>query len=305
MTAALPVQPELSTRTLVICGILSIGLHAGLLAGFNIIERSTPPIETVELINVTLVPTNVPTDISSETAESSEIPTPVTPPMRTSTRSLPQTPISQPTTPMVSLTRPIMPNSALAITPAVPVMETPPPPHKKRMLRDTRAADALFAQQATKMVKRSTSARAAPITMSDALSMDIKNVPSKQSLSQTMTSINTAPATSRPTRSRRLTTQPSSTSEAGIVKIGVRHSIQPIYPRVAKEEGWEGIVLLQVLVRTSGVPGDITVRKSSGHQILDNAAIEAMRQWRFAPAMDGNFPVEKYLQVPLKFGLHR
>ena len=73
---------------------------------------------------------------------------------------------------------------------------------------------------------------------------------------------------------------------------------------MAKEEGWEGVVLLQVLVRTSGEPGKITIRKSSGHKIIDNAAVDAMRQWRFVPAMDGNFPVEKYVQVPLKFGLH-
>ena len=222
--------------------------------------------------------------------------------MQTSPRSSQEHPRSTPTPPVISQPRPIAITSTL--TPALPTSEPGTPPRKKRMLKDTVAADALFAQQASRMVKRATTDNALPLSESHVTNINVSKIPIRRTLSPTVTAINAAPAASRLTRKRRLTAQ-TPTAGAGIAKIGVRHSVQPVYPRVAKEEGWEGIVLLQVLVQTSGIPGKITIRKSSGHQILDNAAIEAMRQWRFAPAMDGNFPVEKYLQVPLKFGLHR
>ena len=302
MTQTFPNQSKLSSRTLLICGLLSLGLHAGLLAGFNMIQRSEPLRETVPLVNVTLVPTEIPT----EPTTSRETPDPVPPPMRTTPRSTQAQAIASPSSPAVTQPRPIMATSELKISPVVPT--TPPPtlPIKKRMLQDTQATDALFAQQITKLVKRSTTANLPSLPESNVPHRPITNFPMRRSLSPTVTAINTTPAAYKKTHKRRLlTAQAPTTMGTGIAKIGVRHSVQPVYPRVAKEEGWEGVVLLKVLVQTNGVPGKITVRKSSGHSILDWAAIEAMRQWRFAPAMDGNFPVEKYLQVPLKFGLHR
>ena len=86
-------------------------------------------------------------------------------------------------------------------------------------------------------------------------------------------------------------------------KVGIIRSIPPVYPRMARESGWEGTVVVRVLVRTSGIPGDVQVRKSSGHSILDEAAAEAVRKWRFKPEKDGNIPIQKYVDIPLKFDL--
>ncbi len=62
-------------------------------------------------------------------------------------------------------------------------------------------------------------------------------------------------------------------------------------------------MILRVLVQTNGLPGEVKVRKSSGHSILDTAATEAVRKWRFKPEQDGNIPIEKYVDIPLKFDL--
>jgi len=169
-------------------------------------------------------------------------------------------------------------------------------------LKDTFASDALFAQSATKMVKRSRTSVTAPSSVSNA-QMTVSKLPAPGPLQASNKSIETTSRTSWPSRTRRLTASLPATKSLGM-KIAVRHSVRPVYPRIAKEEGWEGIVLLRVLVHSSGMPGKVTIQKSSGYKVLDEAAIDAIRQWRFAPAKDGNFAIEKHVDVPLKFGLH-
>ncbi|GJL63561.1 MAG: hypothetical protein NPIRA04_22150 [Nitrospirales bacterium] len=134
--------------------------------------------------------------------------------------------------------------------------------------------------------------------------MTIAKLPTARPLPASVTSIETTSRTSLPSKTRRLTASLPAAEGLGMKKIAVRHSVRPVYPRVAKEEGWEGIVLLRVLVHSSGMPGKVTIQKSSGYKVLDEAAIDAIRQWRFAPAKDGNFAIEKHVDVPLKFGLH-
>ena len=61
--------------------------------------------------------------------------------------------------------------------------------------------------------------------------------------------------------------------------------------------------MVRVLVKTDGFPDEVSVRKSSGYPILDRAALEAVRQWRFKPEKDGNIPINKYVDFPIKFEL--
>src|SRR5690606_32137338 len=86
------------------------------------------------------------------------------------------------------------------------------------------------------------------------------------------------------------------------------HPIQqpaPRYPRDAYRRGEQGTVLLRVHVNARGEPGDIDLIDSSGSRSLDRAAIDAVRRWRFAPAMQGETPVEGTVQVPIEFALGR
>ncbi len=93
--------------------------------------------------------------------------------------------------------------------------------------------------------------------------------------------------------------------EAGSVRSKVRpgNNPYPEYPRAAREAGWEGTVVLQVMVLPDGTAGTVTLHKTSGHSILDEAALDAVRGWQFIPAMDGNFPVQSVVRIPVRFDL--
>lgn len=75
----------------------------------------------------------------------------------------------------------------------------------------------------------------------------------------------------------------------------------PDYPPAAQKRGLEGKVVLKVHVLASGQPDTVTVATSSGHQILDDAALKAVTQWAFAPARRGQTPIDGWVQVPLTF----
>jgi protein TonB len=75
----------------------------------------------------------------------------------------------------------------------------------------------------------------------------------------------------------------------------------PDYPLTAQRRGLEGQVVLKVHVLASGQPDSVTVARSSGHAILDEAAIRAVVSWAFAPARRGHTPVDGWVQVPLTF----
>lgn len=86
--------------------------------------------------------------------------------------------------------------------------------------------------------------------------------------------------------------------------VGLKRSFPPVYPRIAKKENWEGEVILRVVVRPNGRPErPITVKRSSGHPVLDEAAIDAVKRWTFHPAKDGNIPVRSAVEIPIKFSL--
>ncbi|MCB2091129.1 MAG: energy transducer TonB [Alphaproteobacteria bacterium] len=79
----------------------------------------------------------------------------------------------------------------------------------------------------------------------------------------------------------------------------------PSYPRLARLRRQQGTVLLNVEVEANGRPGDIQVIKSSGYQLLDQAAINIVRKWRFLPAKRGNEPVKANVEIPITFQIKR
>ena len=77
----------------------------------------------------------------------------------------------------------------------------------------------------------------------------------------------------------------------------------PRYPLAARRAGEQGTVTLRVLVTREGTPARVGVEKTSGSSHLDNAALETVRTWRFAPARQGVAPVESWVLVPVVFRL--
>ncbi len=96
-----------------------------------------------------------------------------------------------------------------------------------------------------------------------------------------------------------------STAEAESVRSKVRtgNNPRPDYPRAAREAGWEGTVVLQILVLPDGTAWNVTLHKTSGYSILDAAALAAVKGWQFVPAMDGHFPVKSLVRLPIRFDL--
>lgn len=82
------------------------------------------------------------------------------------------------------------------------------------------------------------------------------------------------------------------------------HNPKPEYPSVAKSRGWEGKVTLKVRVSASGGVESAEIEHSSGHEMLDESALETVKeQWRFVPAKRGDTPVAATVLVPILFHL--
>lgn len=78
----------------------------------------------------------------------------------------------------------------------------------------------------------------------------------------------------------------------------------PLYPRMAKQRGLTGTVLLQVLVGIDGRPLEVTVSQSSGHRELDEAArAQVLKRWSFQPATKDGHAVQAIGMVPIEFAL--
>lgn len=77
----------------------------------------------------------------------------------------------------------------------------------------------------------------------------------------------------------------------------------PPYPAAARRRGEQGSVLLEVLVDETGQAIKVAVRRGSGFASLDNAALEAVRQWHFRPARRGGLAHTAPALVPVNFRL--
>ena len=79
--------------------------------------------------------------------------------------------------------------------------------------------------------------------------------------------------------------------------------IQPPYPRRARMMGWEGTVVLRVIVSADGTVAEVVIHRSSGYPLLDQAAVMAARSRRFVPARDGGFTTSSIAEMPVRFVL--
>jgi protein TonB len=77
----------------------------------------------------------------------------------------------------------------------------------------------------------------------------------------------------------------------------------PQYPRIAQLRSYQGTVVLRVLVNANGTVSKINVLKSSGYWILDKAALNAVKDWRFQPGTDGTKKIDMWVKQPIRFEL--
>jgi periplasmic protein TonB len=79
----------------------------------------------------------------------------------------------------------------------------------------------------------------------------------------------------------------------------------PEYPELAKQMRQEGLVMLAADVDREGMPVKVEIIQSSGHRLLDQAALKAVSHWKFQPGRVGDIPVESSVTVPIRFRLEK
>jgi len=83
-----------------------------------------------------------------------------------------------------------------------------------------------------------------------------------------------------------------------------KRNISPPYPLLARKRGYQGTVILEVLVSKDGKAASIQLSRSSGYNILDRAAIKGIRDWLFYPAKRGDELFEMWVKIPIRFTLN-
>ena len=72
---------------------------------------------------------------------------------------------------------------------------------------------------------------------------------------------------------------------------------------MSERAGETGRVMLEVAINAEGRAQSVKLHTSSGYPRLDMAAIEAVRNWRFEPAREGERAVASLVHIPLDFKL--
>ncbi len=271
-------------------------VHAALLAGLMYLPSPPAVKEALPTIQVNLVPSH---------QEVSPAPQPPTKPLAPTRPDVPQPPPPLPLPRSIPST-PAPPLQA-SLKPAPPTPLTPPPPltQAQPILKDTRTDQAIKSRQMMKMAvprrtdQQSPLSPARPQQEQPPVRMPL-NLNNQQSMAQhTLPPPPPSPASLPMLKAPPPISTGSSTSRPMIVS-----SSKPLYPRVARESGWEGTVIVRTLITTDGVPSQVEIRKSCGHEALDLAAQEAIKTWKFQPAKDGNIPIAKWVDIPIKFDLN-
>ncbi len=79
---------------------------------------------------------------------------------------------------------------------------------------------------------------------------------------------------------------------------------QPRYPMYSRKMRQEGVVIVSAEVLTDGSANEVRVAASSGIKLLDEAALEAVKQWKFTPAKRDGVAYAQRLRIPVTFSLN-
>jgi protein TonB len=77
----------------------------------------------------------------------------------------------------------------------------------------------------------------------------------------------------------------------------------PDYPPASRELGEQGRVLLRTMINSDGTVAQVVLRKSSGFNRLDQAALDTVKKWQFVPAQRGEQKISAWIVVPVTFSL--
>ena len=93
-----------------------------------------------------------------------------------------------------------------------------------------------------------------------------------------------------------------SANAAGVTPPVALETVSPVYPELARKVHVEGVVVLEAIIGSDGSVRDARILRSTS-PLLEAAALEAVRRWRYEPARIGTRPVPVYLSVVVTFAL--
>jgi protein TonB len=80
--------------------------------------------------------------------------------------------------------------------------------------------------------------------------------------------------------------------------------VAPVYPQIAQTAGIQGVVIIEAVIAADGHVRDARVLRSQ-HALLDRAALDAVREWRYEPTRVGGVAVPVIVTVTVQFRLQR
>jgi len=80
----------------------------------------------------------------------------------------------------------------------------------------------------------------------------------------------------------------------------VIYKVEPEFSEEARKAKFMGVVTVTLIVNTQGLPQDVHVIRGVGMG-LDDKAVEAVRQYKFKPAMENGHPVPVRVNVEVNF----
>jgi len=98
-------------------------------------------------------------------------------------------------------------------------------------------------------------------------------------------------------------TTPNGSIAGPVFNADYLHNPKPPYPLIARRLKLEGTVIVRVLVSSAGKAEIVRLETSSGSNVLDQAALNAVQGWSFVPAQQGGQPVSAWVDVPIRFRL--
>lgn len=79
----------------------------------------------------------------------------------------------------------------------------------------------------------------------------------------------------------------------------------PVYPLLSRKRKEQGTVWLLILVSQQGLVTELKLKTSSGFARLDDAAMRAVKLWKFQPALKQGKPIDYWYELPVKFSLNQ
>lgn len=87
------------------------------------------------------------------------------------------------------------------------------------------------------------------------------------------------------------------------VKITASYTPKPHYPLLARQMGYSGTVWIMIDIDKQGIPTSVSIKKSSGYEILDRSAMKIIWKWRFNVSLSSRSNIARLVDVPIKFTL--